>query len=107
MTDLNTSGFRPYSIGVLIRLDESTKVTAGGIHLTDDRVDKDTHSRQTGTIVAMGGEAFTKMGSESPKLGDRVYFAKYSGQFLYPKETKDGKEYRIVDDHDVRLFITE
>jgi co-chaperonin GroES (HSP10) len=104
MSDLNTSGFKPYDIGVLVRIKpHEEKKTAGGIILHETGNKISIEAQQTGILVEVGSRAFGGL-DNPPCVGDTVFFAKYSGQFLYPTETIDKENYRAMDDHDIRLI---
>lgn len=96
----NTSGLIVYGIHVLIRCDPFAPVTIGGVHFTDQEVEKRTLSSETGCIYAMGEGAFSHYqngrawSSDKPKVGDRVFFQRYQGVVA---EGKDGNLYRIME----------
>lgn len=71
---------------------------AVGIELVDSQRDKEKQRQISGTLIAVGGKAFEDMGYPMPKVGDKVYFAKYAGIVL---ESDDKADYRLCNDKDI------
>jgi len=102
----DNSGITPTEFNVLVRPDKAddTIKTASGvvIYKPVDTQDKEEHSSQTGTLIAISPLAFTydvwPEGARKPQVGDKVIFAKYAG-FL--RRAKNGQDYRIMKDKDV------
>ncbi|MBI4717060.1 MAG: co-chaperone GroES [Planctomycetes bacterium] len=70
--------FRPMDDRVLVEPSEAAETTAGGIILPDNAREKP----QRGTVVAVGpGKLLDsgKRGEMSVKMGDEVFYGKYSG----------------------------
>lgn len=104
MSKSNTSGFKPFDIGVLVEiLPPEEKTTKGGIILTSQTDAISIEAVQRGILVDKAKNAFNGV-EDAPEIGDTVFFAKYSGQFLYSYMTADEKEYRVMDSHDIRLI---
>tara|TARA_R110000868_G_scaffold363099_2_gene625346 strand:+ start:338 stop:697 length:360 start_codon:yes stop_codon:yes gene_type:complete len=111
MSKLNTSGWKPYDIGVLVKIEKpEERKTKGGIIL-HSAIEAVSHEAvNNGVMVDMAGQAFKARDSEgnitvpddAPKIGETVVFAKYSGEFLYSHMTDDEQEYRLMDSPDVR-----
>lgn len=102
MSELNKSGWLPYDSAVIIRLIEpQEKKSKGGVLLTSsiDAVSLD--AVQKGYLVAMGTRAFEEI-EDAPKLGDEVFFIKYSGEFIPKYMSNDDCPYRIMESHDIR-----
>lgn len=100
----NTSGYRPYDIGVLVKIDKpQEKTTKGGIILTSQTEAVSIEASQSGVIVDMGLLAFSGQ-EDAPRIGDAVFFAKYAGQMIYPTQSDDEDTYRAMDYHDIRLI---
>lgn len=100
---LNTSGFDPLDLRVLILPDTAEKITAGGIILPEAEVDKKAMAMTFGTLVAAGVNAWEEAASRSeafqrPVVGDRVVFAKYGGIEI---KGRDGVKYRLMNDEDI------
>ena len=69
-----------------------------GIELIDSQKDKEKQRQISGTLVAVGGKAFEDMGNPMPKVGDKVYFARYAGIVL---ESDDKTDFRLCNDKDI------
>jgi co-chaperonin GroES (HSP10) len=64
---------------VLVAIYQRPKVTAGGIHLTDDALDEDLHQGKVALVVAVGPQAFKpdpdgRWTFPDVKVGDWVFF---------------------------------
>lgn len=101
-TGKDTSGVTPIDDFVLVLIDESVDVTAGGVMLPQEMQDRHKQAAETGVIVAAGEGAFKWSADRSkayagakPVPGTRVYFGRYSGQIVVGK---DLKEYRLMTD---------
>lgn len=91
---------KPLGFTVLVRLDEVTEKSEGGIILTTSDKTKREYAAQTrGTIVAIGPEAWDYEGGEGSKceVGDRVLFARYAGV----KVEEDDYSDRVMNDKDI------
>lgn len=88
---------RPLDDRVIIEPAEAETRTAGGIVLPDSAKEKPT----LGTVIATGPgkliEATGKRGQMSLKVGDKVYYGKYSGTEV----EADGTKYVILRESDV------
>jgi len=71
---------------------------AAGIELMESQKEKEKNRQISGTLVSVGGKAFQDMGDPMPKVGDKVYFAKYAGIVL---ESDDKEHYRMMNDKDI------
>ncbi len=98
----NKSGYIPIGDRLLILVDISADVTAGGVHLPEEISYRQTMASETGVIVAMGEAAFKwnfdrtrEWYGIKPKVGDRVYIERYSGKVI---RGKDQAMYRVIDD---------
>lgn len=108
----NESGREPIGTKVLVAtdwVDDRTK--SGLITLTADLVERISLAVTTGTLVAVGGGAFSDWPNSdkswpgtSPKVGDRVDLAKYAGILI---EGADGLHYRLCQDVDIAAIITK
>jgi len=102
MSKLNTSGWKPYDIGVLVKISKpEDKVTKGGIILQSKVDAVSVEAVQKGILVDVGNMGFTGI-DDAPVINEEVFFAKYSGQFLYSHMTDDEGEYRLMDSLDIR-----
>lgn len=92
----NPSGLLPVGPNVLIRIDTCSAATAGGVLLNDDFIDRMDMASESGVIYAVGATAWKGYGDdEKPRVGDRVYFTRYSG---ITGPGRDGGKYRVMDD---------
>ena len=79
------SGFRPHGKNVLIRCDECSPKTMGGLALTDDRIERMTAASETGCIFAIGPDALRlhedgqKWDGFKPQVAERVFFERHAG----------------------------
>lgn len=94
----NASGIRPVGHRVLVLPEDVEEVTAGGIVLARELVQKEAMAQVAGVVVEVGVDCWADQPSKWVGPGDRVIFAKYSG--LYHKGA-DGKTYRVINDLDV------
>lgn len=99
---VNESGYMPIDDKVLVLCDTAPEVTAGGIALTPDVVEKQALAAESGVIIACAEGAFVWTGDRTrpyqgrkPVPGDRIRMQRYSGQHY---TGDDGKMYRIMDD---------
>lgn len=98
----NKSGFDPIGDKVLVLPDSASDVTAGGVQLTAEFVERTTLAAETGVIIAIAPGAFEwnsdrtrPWAGTKPKIGDRVYMQRYSGQVMMGK---DQRFYRVMTD---------
>jgi co-chaperonin GroES (HSP10) len=89
----NNSGYTPICDRILVKVDESASVTAGGVHIPDETAYKMTMASETGVIVSMGDAAFIWSFDRSrswegyrPKIGDRIYIERYAGRVIKGKD---------------------
>lgn len=117
----NESGIYPSGNRVLIFVDQiEDKMKDSVIQLLDNTIEANQTANASGTLIAVGPDAWShttktvyriidgsmkpievhKTGYSKPfaKLGDRISFAKFSGQKYLGK---DGKPYLVVNDEDV------
>ena len=103
---VNLSGIKPIEFNVLVRQKKVEEVTKGGIHIPEIAQDRQQAAAIEGEIVAVSPMAFGyekwPEGTEPPKPGDRVFFAKYAGMKV---KGCDGDDYLIVKDKDLAAVI--
>lgn len=91
---------------IILKLDSIEEVTASGIVIPKDLIEKERKAVEIGTVVSIGETAFKDYGGsiDTIKIGDRVIIAKYSG-----KEIKDidDTQYVVVNDEDILVIIKE
>lgn len=93
----NTSGLQPVEFKILIEPEEVEQKSTGGIVLVSATTEKEKMAQVRGKLIAMGGNAFEDWNEPKPKVGDRLWYAKYAG---YVIKGDDGKEYRLANDKD-------
>jgi len=87
---------RPLDDRVVVRALDAEERTAGGIVLPDTAKEKP----QMGEVLAIGPGKMLESGDRaglSVKVGDRVYFGKYSGSDV----KIDGEEFKIMRESDI------
>ena len=91
---------KPLGERIVVKVKEKDMTTASGIVLTDTAKEKP----QEGEVVAVGTGKMLECGKVAPmevKKGDRVLFAKYSGN-----EVKvDDEEYLIIRQSDILAVL--
>lgn len=93
---------RPCGYKIKVELDPISKFAEGSslIEKPLATLEKEKFSRFEGTVVELGEFAFYDMLAPWIKVGDRVMFAQYSGQYF----EEDGKDYRFINDRDLMGF---
>jgi co-chaperonin GroES (HSP10) len=105
---LNTSGFEPLDLRVLV-LPDTVEERIGSIIKPASIVEQDKWAQAKGILVAVGDNAWEEAAGRSPHFvtpqpGERVLFGKYSGQSI---KGDDGRDYRIMNDTDVIARVKE
>ncbi len=96
----NPSGIRPVEFKVVI-LPKAVEEKIGSIIVPVEKQERDKYATMEGVIVAVSERSFSEAdiwGSNPPKAGDRVLFAKFAG---LRRQGKDGKDYLVCNDKDV------
>ena len=102
MKGIDPSRIRPTEFRALVKLDPVETVTKGGIHIPDERRERNQMAQISGELIAAGGNAFQDWADPVPKVGDRVLIAKYAGD----RPPIDEKEtYAVVNDKDIVAII--
>ena len=94
--------FRPLDDRVLVEPSDAEEVTAGGIVLPDSAREKP----QRGRIIAVGpGKLLDdgKRGKLDVKIGDDVFYGKYSGTEV----DMSGEKYVILRESDILAVLTK
>jgi co-chaperonin GroES (HSP10) len=95
-------GLRPTGYNVLVAVDEVQKVTAGGIHLPGQHIERETSAAERGRLVEASPMAF-KGGDwgecDAVPVGAEVLFQRYAGNEF---EGRDGRKYRVMSDTDLK-----
>lgn len=111
-TGVNESGCEPVGTKILVVTDWVDENTGSGLlKLPIDTVERMSLAVTTGTLVAVGGGAFTDWPNTDkawpgpvPKVGNRVHIAKYAGILI---EGSDGNMYRLCQDVDCAGIISK
>lgn len=104
MSDVNTSGWKVTGHRILVQVESIERTTQSGIIIqTDTEARREQLGQDAGTVVAIGGTAYSDQSEAWCRVGDFIKFGKYAGQIVNKKETKDGMEYRVINDLDVVL----
>ena len=99
---INASGIIPVGHRLLIKPNEVNNMTASGIIIdVGGAADRERMMQMVGVVVAMGTTAYKDQPDAWCKVGDKITFGKYSGLMYKDKDTKDGLEYRVINDLDV------
>ena len=109
MTTKDTEhGIEPTSFFVLVKPFEVEEKTSGGLILPEDVRKKDEWAQTRGTMLACGPVAFEfddwPEGKVKPKVGDTVFFARYSSIIC---QGNDDKDYWIIKDADIMATISK
>ncbi len=91
--------FRPNGDRVLVKLTEHEETTASGIIIPENAKEK----AQTGCVVAIGSGKVDANGTRiapSVKVGDKVYFGKFSG-------TEMDDNHLIIREEEILGFIQQ
>lgn len=94
----NASGVWPVGYRVLVRPDDIEEKTAGGIVIAETIRDGHQSAQSTGTLVAVGLDAWADYRKSWAKVGDRVLFARYGGLLV---DGIDGNPYRLLNDEQI------
>lgn len=120
------SGILPSGNRVVIKPDVIEETTEGGIIIAPSVMEKHRHAQATGTVIAVGPDAWKHVTEEIYRVidgemrlvekrikgysepfanvGDRVAFAKYGGLMV---EGGDGENYRILNDEDITARVSD
>lgn len=96
----------PLDTALIIEIEKVQKVSSGGINLPESLVDLEQTRITEGILVKVGDMAYSELNELNkiyPKIGDKVFFKKYSGILYY--DEKSDKQYRIIQDQDIYSFI--
>jgi len=91
---------------IILQLDDIEEVTASGIVIPKDLIEKERKAVETGTVISIGETAFKDYGGslDTIKIGDRVIIAKYSGKEI---QDVDKTKFVVINDEDVLVIIKE
>lgn len=98
-TGENTSGLTPFGTHILVRMDQCSVTSSGGVMLPDEICERMDEASESGCIFAMTPQAYMSddwgrpWQGPRPKVGDRVYIERYSG---VKARGADGALYRMM-----------
>lgn len=88
----------PIAFYVVVTAPEIETKSEGGIVIPTDIAEKERFHTTTGKIIKLGPTAFESLDkSRRPKIGDNVYYKKYSGIEI----VEDDIMYRVIVDEDI------
>jgi len=99
---INESGLLPLGRAVLVE-PYSPEIKEGLIVLPDEVLGRDQMIEQRATVIAVGVSAWCDESEPRAKPGDRVLVSRFAG--FMAKGTKDGKQYRFINDRDIFAAI--
>lgn len=92
---------------ILVEVDLIPEKSEGGIVFVEQYRDKELDKVTQGIFLRKGPVAFADLIDQNedfekqiPKEGDKVYFVKFAGRG-YKHDTKEDKEYRLMNDTDL------
>ena len=101
---MNESGIKPVGVSILVMPEQVEETSESGIILhTSSELDRQQMRQTDAVVVELGDSAYYDEPSRC-KVGDRVVIAAYAG---FIRKGKDGKNYRLIKDDDVKAIILE
>jgi len=103
--EIEETNLVPLDDCVVIEIGKKETESEGGIVLTAEYSDRKQMSIVEGILIKSGDLAFYDIISnekEYPKIGDRVYFKRYSG--ILHSEKEGNREFKIIRDQDIYAF---
>lgn len=95
------TNWKPTGNKIMVRMDKTEKVSAGGIVLHTTTTQRDEMAQMEGTVVAMGPSAYNDQASVWVKVGDRVKIQKFAGWL----HDEGDEKYRVCHDLDVIMVM--
>lgn len=109
-TGKNESGIFPTGDRVLIKPDQASEQSSGGVHIPEEISARHTLAAEAGIVIELGEGAFiwnsdkqTPYHGRKPKSGERVCVEKYAGQLI---RGDDGEMYRLMESSCIAAIIT-
>ena len=102
-TQINNSGLKPLGRAILVMHYEPERV-GGLIHIPEEVQGRMLMADQRAVVIEVGPSCWPDEPARA-KPGDKVLISKMAGYMA--KGTKDGKQYRLVNDRDIFAAITE
>ena len=94
----------PVEYKVLVEPIEVGEKTNGGLFLPDNVREKEQVAQVKGIVIAVGGNAFDEWKEPIPKVGDKVFLAKYAGMRI---EDDSGKVYQLINDKEIAGILRD
>lgn len=101
----NTSGLRATGHRLLLVGQQVEEATASGIIIQRKTAEATRDLSVLATVVEIGHDAWFDKSTDYCAVGDVVLVGQYTGKFH--KSTKDGKEYRFINDTDIISTVEE
>jgi co-chaperonin GroES (HSP10) len=97
----------PLLYRIVVELEPISKFAEGSTLLEKPMslIDREEQSRCRGRLVAKGPYAFERHPNGQPEIGDLILFCQFAGDFV--KDAATGKDYRIIDDLEVKAVIPQ
>lgn len=103
---MNDVSLIPLDTAVVVKIEKSKDTTKSGIALPENMVERSQQLVTEGVLYSIGDFAFNELllnNKKVPKIGDKVFFKKFSGILHDPKKNDDFI-YRIINDIDIYAF---
>ena len=105
---MNPTGIKPVEYKVLIRQDDVEDKSSGGIWLADVTRDRQTEAQDRGTIVEVGGMAFSDWNGIKPSIGDKVLYDRYAGSTIrFRGKDNQMLVFRLCEDKKIGAVVEE
>jgi len=105
---MNETGIRPVEFKVLIRVDEVSDQSSGGIFIPQHALEREQMAHDRGMLVDMSDMAFSDWKGRKPEVGDKVIFNKYAGSVIQYRPKDNGMHrYRLCNDKDICAILEE
>lgn len=105
---MNPTGIKPIEYKVLIKVEEVSDRSAGGIFIPEQHLEREQIAHDRGLLVDVSDMAFSDWVGRKPEVGSKVIFNKYAGSIIM-HENKDRKRdrYRLCNDKDIVAILEE
>jgi chaperonin GroES len=95
---------------VLVRVEKPEHKTAGGIIMPDQVRDAEKRGAEIGIVLGFGPTAWMAEGLGGRRwceVGDRIFFAKYSGKWVKDPTNPEAEELLVIRDDDVVAVVRD
>ncbi len=97
---MSAAGIRPVGhILLVLPLEVEEKTRSGIVLATATQQRREEMGQTEALVIALGNTAYADQPEPWCAVGDRVVFARYAGT---QREGSDGKQYRLINDLDVK-----